>query len=466
MKNFSLTLYAFHLRHTLAHTPDQVVANASLLWDNLVNIGVSSFPATSLKDIKSQLICYDNGNYAPQKEIGRKTEWLTNSQDLDLGSFTTTQGGKINVNLQPFLLNDTYAVDLTFIPESENNIDINISEIQNFKPDNLLPDKLQASLGQSLWIYGGVDANEDCQLLAEKIANALFANTGFNTFLNDSGNLFDSELFIYQTYQNNQVNNPVAQSQIIIQLNKPINHPQIDTLQLQRTAYNWLRDLLCCDHKILFLNYIASQSYQNERNIHSYVENTIQEFQDLISKPNIKISDLQQLLLDIPKKSFDYTRCLQDLQTHNTAIQTNIKNFQICLNKITAINNQISPQFWQDFLNKECQKWQEQIQTNINYLTPGQELFSQLIDTIRGIVEIEQTKRDRSLETTVQILGIGFGGGAIFSGVIVQHIDKINQPIPIISPNSPPNPFYASLILSIIATILFIAFGWLITKRK
>lgn len=470
LKNFSLTLYAFHLRHTLAHTPDQVVADASLLWDNLVSIGASCFPATNLKDIKSQLICYHNGKYEPKQELGRNTEWLTNSQGLDLGNFTTTKGLKINVNLQPFLLNDTYAVDLTFIPESANNIDINIPEIKEFQPDNLLPNKIQASLGQSLWIYGEVDATAttDCKILAEEIAKALLANTGFNTFLNDSGKLFDSELFIYQAYPNNQ-NNPVAQSQIIIQLNNPSNHPQTDTLQLHTNAYDWLRNLLCCYHKILFLNYQASQSYQKARTIYSYLENKIQEFQTLISQPKIKISDLQQLLLEIPRKSFDYTRCLQDLQTDNTAIQTNIKNFQICLNKITAINNQISPQFWQDFLDKECQKWQEQIQTDIKYLEPGQELFSQLIDTIRGIVEIEQTERDRSLERTVQILGIGFGGGAIVSGVVVQHIGSINRPVAFISPNSPLHPFYASLFLSIVATLgctLIAMLGIWISKRK
>ncbi|MFM7373497.1 MAG: hypothetical protein ACKO2Z_38120, partial [Sphaerospermopsis kisseleviana] len=215
----------------------------------LANIGVSSFPATNLKDIKSRLICYYNGKYEPKQELGRNTEWLTNSQDLDLGNFTTTNGLKINVNLQPFLLNDTYAVDLTFVPESANNIDINIPEIKDFQPDNLLPNKIQASLGQSLWIYGEVDATTDCKILAERIANASLANTGFNTFLNDSGNLFDSVLFIYQAYPNNQINNPVVQSQIIIQLNNPSNHPQTDTLQLQTNAYNWLRDLLCCYHK-------------------------------------------------------------------------------------------------------------------------------------------------------------------------------------------------------------------------
>lgn len=117
-------------------------------------------------------------------------------------------------------------------------------------------------------------------------------------------------------------------------------------------------------------------------------------------------------------------------------------------------------------MNKDCQKYQAQIQTNINYLTPGQDLFRQLVDTIRGIVETQQAERDRTLETTIQILGIGFGGGAIVSGVVVQHIDKISQPLVAISPDNQFHPFYASLLLSILATFFFIGLGWLITKRR
>ncbi len=89
-------------------------------------------------------------------------------------------------------------------------------------------------------------------------------------------------------------------------------------------------------------------------------------------------------------------------------------------------------------------------------------------------MEIEQTKRDRrsleaerNLNNTIQILGIGFGGGAIISGVVVQHIDKINQPVDFnLSLTKPPHPFYASLALSIAATLLFIGVGLLIANRK
>lgn len=104
MKNFSLSLYAFHLCRTFTELPGEVVADANLLWENLVKVGETELPFMGLKDLRSKLICYQYQNgkyeYEPKREIGRKTEWLTASGSLDLGSFSTTEGFKINANLQ------------------------------------------------------------------------------------------------------------------------------------------------------------------------------------------------------------------------------------------------------------------------------------------------------------------------------------------------------------------------------
>ena len=80
-----------------------------------------------------------------------------------------------------------------------------------------------------------------------------------------------------------------------------------------------------------------------------------------------------------------------------------------------------------NFLKLAEDTFVEQINTNLAYLTPGQNLFDQMIGTIRGIVEVEQAKRDRSLERTIQVLGIGFGGGAIISGVITIVINVVGS---------------------------------------
>ena len=455
VKNFTLSLYAFHLRHTLAEFPGEVVADANLLWENLVKVGEGSLTFIGLKDLRSKLICYQNGKYDPKREIGRIPERLIDAQDLDLGSLPTPEGFKINANLQPFLLNDTYAVDLTLVPESPN-ISIDIPQLQHFKPSSLLPSNIQTSLGQTLLIYGEVDPTENCDTLAKKLAIALVAGTNLNPVRTQQGELFASLLFEYQALDPDEPDNPAKQCHILI----VINNSQAATATLAAKAYDWLLNLLCSYHKILYIYQLARQRYRDARTIYSDLENKIQKFNSLISKNKTQLSDLKSLMGEIPKKNFDYTRCLQDLQTHHTAITTNITNYKICLENIQTIGRVNSPQSWQDFVNKDCKKWQEQIQTDINYLTPGQELFGQFVDTIRGIIEIKQSESDRSLENTIQILGIGFGGGAIASGVFTTHIDKINLPL------VQKHPLYASLTLSIIATLIFIALGWLITKRK
>jgi hypothetical protein len=462
VKNFSLSLYAFHLHHTLSEAPDEVDADASLLWENLVKLGETSLPFNELKYLRSKLICYENGKYEPKREQGRKTEWLTDLGNLDLGSLPTLDGFSINANLQAFLINDTYAADLTLSPESES-IPIDLPQLQYFRPNSLLPSNIQSSLGQTLWIYGEVAPNVDYKAIADKFSTALVGNTNLNPKLINQEKLFGSLLFEYQATNPNQPNNPAQLSRILIILN---NH-QAPTIQLLGTAYDWLRNLLCSYHKIHYVYHLARQRYLEARVIYSYLDKKIQEFNHLVNNSKTQLSDLKKLLSEIPQKSFDYTRCIQDLQIHRTAIITNITNYQICLDKIEAIDNRYnSPQSWQDFINKDCKKWQEQIQTDISYLSPGQELFGRLVDTIRGIVETQQAENDKSLEKTVQIVGIGFGGGAIVSGVVTQHIDKIKIPFSNISPDNPPHPFYASLLLSFIATLLFIGFGWLITKRR
>ncbi len=93
----------------------------------------------------------------------------------------------------------------------------------------------------------------------------------------------------------------------------------------------------------------------------------------------------------------------------------------------------------------------------MGYFKHGTGLLEQVISSIRGIVEIEQAKRDRSLEQTIQIIGVALGGGAIVSGVVTQHIDKPFAPI---SVKNPPHPMILSLLWSFVA----IAFLWWLAK--
>ena len=396
MKNFTISLYAFHLRHTLTDAPDEVDADANLLWENLAKMGESSLPFSNLKDLRSKLICYQNGNYYPEAEKGRQTEWLTDFGTVDLGSISTTEGFKINANIQPFLLNDTYAADLTLSPESAD-ISIDVAQLQHFQLVSLLPHNIQASLGQTLWIYGEVDANKKCQELANKYLVALLAGTNLNPALVNQGEIFGNLLFEYQATDPDEPQNLTKQSHILICL----NNNQAQTPQLAGKAYDWLLNLLCCRHKIFYIYQQACDRYPEARVIYSYLEKKIAEFPNLITDSQIQLPSLKELLAQMPQKSLEYARCLQDLESHHTAITTNIRNYKTCLEKITAIGGD-SPKFWQDFINHAENQWQRQIQIYLKYLTPGQNLFDQIIGTIRGIVEVEQADRDRALAKSLR----------------------------------------------------------------
>jgi hypothetical protein len=262
MKNLSLSLYAFHLRQTLTDAPDRVADDAALLWDNLTNLG--HFPG--LNTLKSHLICYTNTEYIPENEPGQKTYWLTHAQDIDLGAISTADGFKITANLQPFRLNDTYAIDLTLSPDS----------------------------------------------------------------------------------------------------------PHLD--------------------------------------------------------------------ITIPQIALDYARCLRDLRAHHTAMETNLTNFDTKKGNIAQIGT--IPQFWDEFL-RQSHVWKQQIQTDINYLSPGQDLFGQMLETVRGIVDLDQAERDtfrrsrlrqrtldeklQNLELWIAVVGTGLAVSGISSQVDSQPIQTFIQ---------------------------------------
>ncbi len=420
MKNFTLSLVAFHLRQTLTDSLDEVDADANLLWETLAKLGENEIPFPELAKIRTQLICYQNNQYIPQAEGSGQTFWLTHSgKEIDLGNISTPEGFRITANLQPFRLHDTYAVDLTLAPENPN-IEITIPQIQYFKPNYLLPAHIPASIGQTLWLYGEIDNTitpEDC---AEKCAVALVANSNLNPLLTHQGELFGSQLFQFKT------NNPTYQIWILL------NHNQADTITPLSQTYDDILNLLCSSHKISKIYQDSRQSYTQTRQLYSQLEKKIQSYPSIIANPSQKLTNLKQLLDKIPEDAVNYTRNLRDLTAHHTAIDTNIKNYNICLDKIHSHGK--VPDFWENMRNCTFPQWQEQLKIDIDYLTPGENLFSRIIDTIRGTVEIEQVECDRKNELNTQArqekleLLIAFVGTALaVSGVSSQVATNPSQ---------------------------------------
>jgi hypothetical protein len=215
------------------------------------------------------------------------------------------------------------------------------------------------------------------------------------------------------------------------------------------------------------------------RELCSQIEKRVEEFGQMKAEsenPEERTKRVEQLkawLIEIQQTGFKYAHRLRDMEDHKTAIAINSENYCYWFSQI---RNHSLPEddldFLEKFLNRICKHFQEQIQVDLRYLTPAQALFQQMIDTIRGIVEIEaekqaqereqkQKERDRKLQDTIQCLGVGIGAASIVASTTGYLTQKDSVAMPFNSYSI--HPFTLSLILSVVAGGVFYAGAWWIS---
>ena len=477
LKNFTVTLYSFHLRHTLTDAPDQVDKDANLLWENLIKLS-EFLPFSELKELRTKLICYDEaGNYIPQNENGQPTESLAKSGIIEFKPIKNDQNDQFSLrgNVQPFRFNDTYAIDLTLFCEPLST-SIDTTYLTYFELNHLLPNSIQGSLGQTLWLYGEAEATDDkeCKVIADLCADKLLTDE-YKLVFRHQGKLFKSHIFQYELINLTEPQNPAKNCQILISIN---NH-QANTIELVGKISDWIIHSLCCRHKILYIYQEAEQANQTARKQYVQIEKKIEEFSQAIANSKTRLETFKEMLNSIPIDSLNYSRSLRDLKTLSTSLSTNIINYKTCLKNILTPEDQVK--FWQEFGDRTCKQYQSQIEINLNYLSPGQELLEQLINTIRGLVEIEQAEidrknaielsknekkeeeRDKSLERTISILGVSLGVGGLVASSVSSYIERpltfpsLTKPIII-------HPGFSAFLLSFVIGAIAGFITWQITK--
>ncbi len=199
---------------------------------------------------------------------------------------------------------------------------------------------------------------------------------------------------------------------------------------------------------------------------YSDIEKEIDKLQEISIDESFsqeKLNSLTEKLKELPQLAAKYTRLLRNLEDYQNTIAINTENYHERSQQIHGKIQQENLEFLEIFYQKNALFFQKQISADLGYFHHGSALLEQAISSIRGIVEIEQAKRDRSLETTIQIIGVALGGGAIVSGVVTENIDKPFAPLNF---KYPFHPLVSSLFWSVLATLVFGLLAWLWTKRK
>ncbi len=432
-----LTLYAFHLKQNLAQNPKKPLKDANGLWLKCQQLG-EQLRVPKLETLPALI---EKAN----KKKNSITKEILPERILTFTSIEHKNNLHLSGEVNPLLIHDTYALDLTLrYPHPE----VKIADLRGLNPDNcLLPKNINASLGQTLIFFAQpVGKIDDEQAFADACVAALLSEETvreLKIFCQHQGQLLGSPIFEYNN--DADADSPGEQCHLLIWLN---THSLTTESEKQGKYYYRLIDLLLCRSKIIYARSEAIWCYEQARSAYSVLETCKQEFKEEKNNSiDLKFEKFNQLLNKIPEISINYVDYLRDLELQRTTIQTNSKNYRLYLDKLNKICvNSDNLEFLSNFLQLAEDTFVQQINTYLAYLTPGQNLFDQMIETIRGIVEVEQAKRDRSLERTIQVLGIAFGGGAIVSGVVTQHIDK---PFARINFKYPVHPLVLSLLLSV-----------------
>ena len=429
-------LCAFQLRDAVGlpsqTQPSTLHPKAEEIWLQCMALGQTlSIPA--LTDLKSILRCYGSDGFMPSREDQQATlaeqPYLTNHLDLIKASqkndqyarelrFHTTlkeQGLILDGEFYPQRIHDTYAVTLTLHLKGT----VPVSQLQAFAPLR----HIHPSLGSTYVLLANpLDQPPDNDLALANACVAQFLQHPDNLCSPTAqGQFFGNPLFEYTPPDPQHPDRPLH---LWVWLNR---NPETLGLIDQPEPYHALTNLLCALHKSRFAFAQATDCNTQAQTIAQALEAQVNQLSHTAALDTDDLKQWKDWIQNTPATAFNYARLIRDIEDHRITLSTNQRNYAsrlAVLQKYSQADDDLS--FLEQWRTTMTQH-QRQIAVWQRYLASSQPLFQQLIDTIRGLVDIaaqEQAQADERREMErdrdLQIAIASVGGGLAVSGITSQ----------------------------------------------
>lgn len=313
-------------------------------------------------------------------EISKPVSTESNSKDL-------------RYSLYSMIVQDTLITDFSVYFSGEVNSPQNVSDIFNFDK-KLLPDNLCPNLGQTILFFGQVKDNLASSSLQSQVANSLSESLtdGKLTSYRAKGILFDSPIFSYDT----PILDPMQRCHTLIWV---ANKKSTIESEANKPYYHPLCRLLANRAKILYTARQTELSFNDAVKYLSSLEANFNALSHLPADGSERISFLENLLQEFPQISVRHIKEIRDLRIHKTTLTATLHNYQLEINRIAKIVEDTDDLcFLTAFKHEEAKPLEDQSTFYIQYLEPSTILYSQLIDTFRGILELESQHRQNRIE--------------------------------------------------------------------
>ncbi|HBB35488.1 MAG TPA: hypothetical protein DDZ80_20995 [Cyanobacteria bacterium UBA8803] len=303
---------------------------------------------------------------------------------------------------------------------------------QSVEPREIRPEQ-QGTIGQTWLISVQIaDSNQDPQQLAKACYEQITPNPNWKPDFKEQGRLLGARVFEYWHLPTNWTQDWEEFSQenyhIIICL-FPAGKNIAEIRQKLEDIYLDFTRLFGYRHKIIW-------SYWQSRRLTAQLKKQSVEIRDLVAKvkdlsqqrpsQGVNLNELQLALTQSLPSLSDYAFNLNDLEFQANMIKVNLENYKKRLQKLERESTSYL-KILANFSDFTEEKYLQQIETDCSYLRPGLILLENLIRTIGSTSQIEQTKRDRTLNTTVAVVGLGLAISCITATVLVEQMPPAQE---------------------------------------
>lgn len=431
----NLHLFAFHLWRGLTGEPDSQAPDSQQLWERadaiLAQLGFRQ---------RLQLYSYPQPNPEPP---GSQVN-LDPNNSLKLKGKLPKSELEISGRVRAYRLYDSYGLVVNFRrPERENGEktpDVPISIWRNLNTERgiFLPQFVRGSVGQTLLLTAFLSEADkeksaaDLEELAHRCLKQLIVAKKDRPPLERRGELFGSPIFEFggQLLDWYLQDEPEASCHVLIWFLRE-DLPSAKFIN----SYRQFIDLFYYRNKALSAYRKTRTFYRDTYEKYTQLENYVKQFKKVLAHTSEssqlsegELENLKEVLKLLSQFDLEYARLLRNYKHHRNTIAIHTKNYTVVLeNILRKLKTQYSLSgqeldFFREFSDRTCPYFQTRIADELNYFVEGSSLADKAIASIRGIVEIEQTQRDRlrqaqekSLENTIQALGLAIATGAIFA---------------------------------------------------
>jgi hypothetical protein len=420
----TIDLFLYDLRDGLGQSSDQIHQNRRRFWQRIYN--------DSLNEQKLEQLQATEETFSSYIE-------LLDTQRIERFKYP------LDGYYYPVKLGDTYAVQID-CSGKENDPDweqlSQPEQLQQLK--TIVLDRthnISGEMGANWLIWGKLATpNQDPEITAKDCYSALeiVANPNWQRDCKGRGTFQGARLFELERpdikpdgYNRNH--------HILICL-FPHDKTDDEIKEIIGKLYRNLIRLFHYRNKVLWVYEQSRQLHDTLKKSSSIVQKLVDSLPDRITPAPLNLQQLQQDLATALSISHNYETNLGYLQEQATTLEVNATNYQRRTETIAQLDPNGDLAFLERFGEYATEKCLSHIQTDYQALSAGLKPLENFIKTIGGIIEIERTKNERTLNQTVAIASVGISTAALAASTFTDPAEGIverllptpaNQPTPI-----------------------------------